>query len=325
MLSRSHAIVGTGLVALDVILTEDSTDPILAAGGTCGNVLAILAAWGWSAYPVARLGDDPSSRHVLDDLARWDVNLQFAQLEPTRPAPVFIEKLRLDGTHRFSSRCPSCGGWLPRYSPVTGSAVREARPSLPTADAFFFDRLSRGALDLATSYAEAGTMVFFEPSASGSPKHMAEAVRIADIAKYSIDRFDGLSGDGALPAGLKLEIATMGSAGLRYRGHVLKQPSVWRHSPAIAAEGVRDTAGAGDWFTAALLHLLMDEDIDCVSEAEIDAMIKHAQEIAAQSVSFVGARGAMGQISPPAAPKNTPEIVWRPQPIGDFQCGACPA
>ena len=48
-------IIGVGLVSLDFVV---GTTVRSWAGGTCGNVLAILAHLGWDAWPVARLDND---------------------------------------------------------------------------------------------------------------------------------------------------------------------------------------------------------------------------------------------------------------------------
>src|SRR5689334_15732613 len=54
-------VFGTGLVALDVVITgSDHQRPLFRAGGTCGNVLTILSHLGWKACPVARLNGDPA-------------------------------------------------------------------------------------------------------------------------------------------------------------------------------------------------------------------------------------------------------------------------
>ena len=52
-------IVGTGLVALDVVIDDESPQvQRLFAGGTCGNVLTILSFLGWNSFPVARIAKD---------------------------------------------------------------------------------------------------------------------------------------------------------------------------------------------------------------------------------------------------------------------------
>ena len=49
---QTPVVVGTGLVALDIVINSDvHRPPQLWAGGTCGNVLTILSYLGWHAYP----------------------------------------------------------------------------------------------------------------------------------------------------------------------------------------------------------------------------------------------------------------------------------
>lgn len=46
---------------------------------------------------------------------------------------------------------------------------------LPAAEVFFFDRVSRGALQLAKASSERGAVVVFEPSGVGDPNLFREA------------------------------------------------------------------------------------------------------------------------------------------------------
>jgi hypothetical protein len=70
---------GAGLLALDVVVSADPDTPMSAyAGGTCGNVLAVLAYLGWESFPIARLSDDPAAQRVRRDLERWGVRLDYA-------------------------------------------------------------------------------------------------------------------------------------------------------------------------------------------------------------------------------------------------------
>jgi len=60
--TRRPTVFGSGLIALDLIVSPESSSSFQAhAGGTCGNVLTVLAYLGWASYPVARLGDDAAS------------------------------------------------------------------------------------------------------------------------------------------------------------------------------------------------------------------------------------------------------------------------
>ena len=145
-----HSVLGTGLVALDIVLGSSAGVPVGAwAGGTCGNVLTALAYLGWRAYPLARLADDATSRLICEDMSRWGTRLDFVRTETKGSTPVIIQKIRRspsgEAVHSFSCRCPLCGSHLPGYKPVLARTVNQLLPQLPTPSVFFFDRVSRGA------------------------------------------------------------------------------------------------------------------------------------------------------------------------------------
>src|SRR5262249_30754920 len=152
------------------------------AGGTCGNVLAILAWLGWRSLPVARLDSDEAGNWVSSDMRKFGVSMKFARMRPRAATPIIIERLRLSGgipAHHFSLNCPICGSWLPRYRPVTVRTLskvvkREKKPSV-----FFFDRASPGAIFLARTYFEAGSLIVFEPSGHADEKLQRAAFELA--------------------------------------------------------------------------------------------------------------------------------------------------
>ena len=128
--SPQPVLVGTGLVASDwLLIGSDRVRPNeIYAGGSCGNVLAILAYLGWESYPVARLGRDRQAEHVVSDFKRWNVRTDFVFREEKGVTPVIIIRLReVNGkkTSRFEWRHPSSGEWLPRYRPLPKKIVTE--------------------------------------------------------------------------------------------------------------------------------------------------------------------------------------------------------
>ena len=115
-------IAGTGLIALDVVIPNGPNSlPQMWAGGTCGNVLAILALLGWDAYPIARLRDDAASRQITHDLNRWGVKPDFLGLDPSGSTPVIVQHIHCTpgrgATHSFSRKCPSAARACPGTSP----------------------------------------------------------------------------------------------------------------------------------------------------------------------------------------------------------------
>ena len=313
-LSRSavHApiVFGTGLIALDLILGTDSVrPPILAAGGTCGNVLAVLSFLGWEAFPVARLNDDVASEIVRADLGRWNVALDFAMQAPGAATPIIIQRNQRSPNgqprHRFSIVCPACGAWFPSFRAVTTDGAQEvidavegALPSGFAPRVFFFDRVSRGALMLAKAFSERGAVVVFEPAGFGDPKLFEEALSVAHVLKYSNERLPALAARRKGARQFLLEIETLGDAGLRYRSHLLKSPS-WSHLDAVPAPTLVDTSGAGDWCTAGFLAMLATDGIAGVENArarDIAQALRFGQASAAMACGYEGARGAMNAI-----------------------------
>lgn len=295
---------GTGLIALDVIVdTEQAGHPVLAAGGTCGNVLAALSFLGWASYPVARLNGDAASRLLQEDLARWNVLLDFATQLPSAATPIILQTIRRHAsgapTHSFSLVCPACQSWFPRFLPVrkeSASIVLEhiEDHSAEAPQVFFFDRVSRGALTLAEKLAARGAVVMFEPSGRGKPSLFQEALDIAHIVKYSRQRMPTLAEEIVKSGVCRLEIETLGADGLRYRSPLTSWS--WKKRDALSGPPTVDTAGAGDWCTAGLLSRLATGGLDgflTTTEDELEQAISRAQAAAAIACAFAGARGAM--------------------------------
>ena len=153
--------------------------------------------------------------------------------------------------HRFVWTCPTCGAWLPGYRPLLAEEARKIAAAMPAPRVFFFDRLSRGALELAEACAKSGALIVFEPSGLGDEKLFNEAVALAHILKYSNERLGHMrrKWKDATPA---LEIETMGGepALSSQEAGILRMV---RAAPNQVTT-LRDTAGAGDWCTAGILH-----------------------------------------------------------------------
>ena len=81
MIRKKPICIGTGLVALDVILNgSPKTLPKLSVGGSCGNVLSILAFLDWKSLPIARLANNLATKELLTDFNRWNINDKFLKI-----------------------------------------------------------------------------------------------------------------------------------------------------------------------------------------------------------------------------------------------------
>ena len=297
--------VGSGLVTLDIVVDRESPDQYMVrSGGSCGNVMTILAFLGWRTYPIASLGQDNAASMVLDDFALFGVDTSFITREETASTPTIIEGVRNSRngsrTHSYSLHCPQCGNYMLRYRAIpqilTGRVVNE----VGQAQVFYFDRLSRGILDLARHYREQGALVVFEPSAIKDERLFNKAARLTHILKYSQERLSdvaGVLGDYAVP----LEIQTLGREGLQYRRSTGKDQSAsWQYMPAFRVSDVVDEAGAGDWCTSGIIHSLGRYGAASfwrTRSSGIGRALELGQALAAVNCRFKSARGAMYALS----------------------------
>ena len=294
-------IFGTGLIALDMVIGPDPEAPIRGwAGGTCGNVLSILAGLGWDAYPIARMNGDPASERVRADMKRWGVHLDWAACAPTTDTPIIVQVIRRgqDGRprHRFSWSCPSCGKWLPPFKAITVNAVERIRPALADVSVFFLDRLSRATLTLTAEASARGALVVFEPSGKATEKLMAEAVALAHVVKYADNRLAGIRGVMEDGSATLLEVRTLGERGLKYRHRLGRGVSNWMYLSAVPAPRLADTCGSGDWCTAGLIAKVAAggrKGLRRAGARGVRVALRYGQALAAWNCGFEGARGGM--------------------------------
>lgn len=336
-------IFGTGLIALDLVIGPDSEAPVRCwAGGTCGNVLSILAWLGWDAYPIARMNGDVASERVRTDMKRWGVHLDWTTCAPTTGTPIIVQEIRRgqDGRprHRFSWSCPNCGKWLPPFKAITVNVAERIRPALADASVFFLDRLSRATLTLAAEASARGALVVFEPSGRTTDRLMAEAISLAHVVKYADNRLAGIRGVMGDGSAALLEVQTLGERGLKYRHRLGRSVSNWMHLKAVPAPRLADTCGSGDWCTAGLIAMAAAggrKGLRRAGARGVRAALRHGQALAAWNCGFEGARGGMYSVSREAFDDQIASLLkGRFEGIGDapvtgastqiVTCPACP-
>lgn len=289
--------VGTGRLTLDVIVRDG--DPLSTrsqAGGTCGNVMANLACLGWQCHPLTDVGDDDPGERFLLDLENCGVRTGLIRRLANEPTPVIVHHINSTpqgAVHSFSSRCPFCAHRLRYYEPVPTASVRERLPAVPSPRAFFFDRDSEGAIELARHCRAQGAMVVFEPNYAGKETLFDEALAVADVLKFSRERLPGLM-DRPLP-GPSLIVETRGADGLRFLDR-RSSSSDWLSMPSLPVPVVRDSGGAGDWTTAGFVHLAGAngrEGYSRLTKEELWTAIRFGQALGAWNCAFEGARGGI--------------------------------
>lgn len=300
-MQNKPTIAGTGLISLDIIIKNgDLEDAKRFAGGTCGNVLTILSYLGWEAYPISRLNDNAAAQRIFDDFKMWGVKTEFVSLSPQADAPIIIQNVlqKNDGIplHKFSLKCPHCHSWLPTYKHITIETVNTVRSLIPVPKVFFLDRLSRGILNLAQSFAKEGAIIVFEPSSIENPKLFAEMLKITHILKYSHERIQNLEEKG-FSVNVPLEIETIGKDGLKFRSN-LKSSFFrnWELLDTYDVNNLKDAAGAGDWCSAGIIYELCRDGLINFLITPYEKLyqgIRFGQALGAWNCGFEGARGGM--------------------------------
>ena len=284
--------LGSGLVTLDVIYDGKYKDPQFFAGGSCCNVLTILAYLGWTSYPMARLGKDPEGDRIINDIKRWKVKTEFVERDYAISTSKIIEHILNDcGTphHKFYFKCKH-GIWLPRRRPFLLKSLQSIQDMLPQSNVFYFDRADPSALKTAKMLKVQGTVIMFEPPRILQTNIFLQCLQVADIVKYNhIPSHESKYSQVNIP----LEIHTKGEEGLLYRARFLGHDD-WVEMKAIPISKVIDAAGSGDWLTAGLIHSLCHGGSRLASsKLELQRSLLFGQALASLNCSFVGARGMM--------------------------------
>ncbi len=304
--------VGSGLIALDVILDESSSPVTTAVGGSAGNVLAALAYLGWHSVPVCELGKDAAGAQVRAEFKRLKADMSFVVENDHMCTPVVYQMpADFPETHSFSFRCPLCGERRGFLAPTNAHLSERVVERVPTPSVFYFDRVTPVSLALAEKYRSRDVLVVFEPSTVPSePAQFQRAVSATHILKYADNRFVEFPCDISRVA---LEIKTMGAHGLEFRLPSLLEN--WTKLAAIQVPVVADTAGAGDWCTAGMLAALFDAGVESSWQLTYNTAyraLRYGQSLAALNCMYTGARGVTQRWSARHVKHLASELLGKP-------------
>lgn len=294
-MNKNTKCIGAGLVSLDILMRGCSNQQVsYKLGGTCGNVMAILAYYGWETFPIARLDNTDYGKLLLEDVDKCHVRKDFITTNDGT-TPVIVQRNIVDKygnpSHKFELLNSHSGRFFLTYKSITkkqAAIILDKLDFMP--EVFFIDRVSPAILMLAKHFKNNGGLVFFEPSMKPSTKGFSECVELADIIKFADQRI--LDTSFANKYKDKLFIQTLGKKGLKYS----LNGSEWNILGAFENDNIVDTSGAGDWTTATFLNYLKVHNalnIAAISESLVKEGLSEAQKIGALSCSFEGARGMM--------------------------------
>ena len=292
-MTMQKTIIGTGIFNLDTIVVREypawpamrpfvEKEVLQEVGGTCGNVMCMLATMGWKVRPVACLDDSVEGLKIMEDLKAFGCDCTYVSNTPGGGTTLLrcTHKKDADGRHVMSVRAGSPGG--SRFPKRHFLRARDEAPAfleaLKEAPAvFFFDDSAAGNRALAKGLKERGSLIFFEPSRVASNADL-DAIGLSDFIKFSDENVPDVSFADAFPD--KVFIQTMGPAGVRIK----EKGGAWYVVEGVRNDTVVDTEGAGDTFTSAFINVMADGET--VADAAREAM-----KMASRSVGFLGSKG----------------------------------
>lgn len=287
------AVIGESLI--DVVRRADSDSTVEHVGGSPANVALGLARLRAPVQLLTCVGDDERGERIRETLTAAGVGLSATR---TRPGPTSTATALVDGngraTYEFDLR------WDPGTIEVPGGARVVHTGSLATAvepgAAAVRDVLRATGDTLLISYdpnCRPAVMGPIEPARA----NVEELVAISHLAKVSDEDLAWLYPDDPiedvmrrwLDSGAQLVVVTLGSDGARAMDRVAEARAV---APPIE---VVDTVGAGDSFTAAMLHALAlagataPEVLAELGEESLKAVLHRAVVAAAITCTRAGA------------------------------------
>lgn len=302
-MKSTSRIAGAGFFAVDVVLNRQGDVLVSSLGGSAGNVLSILSAFGWHSMPFAVLGEDRPASKLEALWGALGMDTRFVRRSATCSTPVVFQH-QLDPscgrTHRYSFSCPKCGHLTtPKHEPHPVHFFSALREQEPDTDVFYFDRATIDNVELAEYFAHRGALVVFEPSLVSSDADLfRRAVITADIVKYADDRLEAV--DCLNGRSIPLEIQTMGSRGLRFRAPGATGGQ-WVKVDAFDLPHVVDAAGSGDWCTVGIIRALSGVRRNTLEQLSIERLLSAAvygQALAALNCLTVGAQGLLQLLTP---------------------------
>lgn len=274
-------ILAAGYMPVDVVQPFHG-DSFRSIGGTSANVALILGYFGWRAELAGQIGDDPLAEEFLREATRVGAATRFVRRANGAETARILHRVGPDG-HSYGYTCPSCHQRFPRSRPLTLEIANEVIAQLRNVNIFMFDRVNAGTVALAEHFATRRTIVVFEPSLPTGGPLFQRACESADVIKHSADVELPILTTIPSSRPRQLRVVTFGAGGLSFQFG----SSALRHLDAIPTLTV-DTAGAGDWTTAALiLRACGPLGLD---ESRVEAGLRLGQAYAALCCSVVGAR-----------------------------------
>jgi sugar/nucleoside kinase (ribokinase family) len=299
-------IIGSGQYNWDVIKLREYpegfvagrrnvfTERILAeeAGGTCGNVMCMLARLGWTAMPQVKLCEE--GRKLTQSLEQYGCDTRYVSIAPGggfSGMECIHRRNRSTGEHELGLHGFGPAG--SRFRRITELRARDEVPAFlgglaQWPDVYFFDHGEAGPRLIAQELRKCGALIFYECENSTDWRKFIKSVEVADVVKFS----DETIADPAFADGYsdKLFIQTQGGKGMQFR----LCGGDWIHLPAAPVCEVVDWEGCGDTTTAIFLNELAKiglPRVAALTQQQVAAALNEAARMASRCTQYYGSKG----------------------------------
>lgn len=286
--------LGAGTFPLDNLQEKNGKDVKTIyqhVGGTCGNVMSILAWMGWHTLPAARIDDSETGLLIKADLESYGCDTRFVSNTPDGGTTILdiIHKTGHDGKPKtaYMAHSPRGGRFVNHrfWTLKQAQTLFDSLEEMP--DVFFFDRCAPGNILLAQLFHERGVLVYYEPN-EPVDRNFLRAVAASNIVKFSDEKHPDVSFTEDFTD--KLFIQTMNEKGLRFK----LRADGWITIPPEPNPHAVDGEGAGDWTTSAFINEMGHHHMltfDKIHQPNVTHCLQEAQRMASMSVSYIGAKG----------------------------------
>lgn len=266
-------------------------------GGTCGNVMCMLAYHGEEVYPQAQFDLSEQGLQLKADLERYGCDTRYVEnisSGGTAMLDCTHKRDKATGAHTISFRAY---GPNSRFAKRKQLRERDEVPAFLEAltfvpDLYFFDAPEAGPRALAAAFAQKGALVYFESEGDrgneANERKMRKGFEVSHIIKCSSSNVTAEQLKGYEQG--RLLILTDGDKGVRFN----LNNGGWITLPPIPNDNVQDWEGAGDWTTATFIHQLSLRGISRMDQLTADVVadcLNEAQKVASKSVSYIGSKG----------------------------------
>lgn len=300
-------VIGSGQYNYDIIKLREYPEGFTAGkrnkftekilfeevGGTCGNVMCMLAHLGWDARPQVKL-DKNEGEKLKDSLISYGCDSRYVSLIEKGGFSGLVcvhRKNRNTGEHEVGLKGFGPNG--SQFRKITELRVRDEVPAFletidEVPDAYFFDHNEAGPRLLAKEFRALGTLIYYEAENNRDWNKFIKSVEVADIVKFSDENVPDISFCKDYPD--KLIIQTQGSKGMRFS----LNGGEWIQIKPVPVENVVDWEGCGDTVSAVFLNELYKLGLPKVSELTEEQVLKAlnvAAEKSALNTQYYGSKG----------------------------------